>query len=251
MLARFFLCPIFLILACFFSLSGCDGKKSPGYQIGIDPMWYPVDFGNLNNNVLGFSTEMLKTISRYEHIDFSVLYTNWDSLLQGLSAEKYEGALSSLHPYSFNLNVYDFSDSYLPLGPVLVVPTSSSYTSLSEIHKKPVAALAQSSSILLLDTYPDIFIYSSNSVPEVINQLQSGQVVGALLPFLTAKAYTQGSFQSQLKIVTAPLNDEGLRLITLKNKNPLLIKKFNKGLEKMKKDGNYDLLLTDWKLPVL
>jgi ABC-type amino acid transport substrate-binding protein len=34
----------------------------------------------------------------------------------------------------------------------------------------------------------------------------------------------------------------------MKNQNGALIKKFNKGLEKLRKNGTYDFLLSEWQL---
>lgn len=248
MLSRFFLSYFLFLFSCILCLTSCGDKKNDVYEIALDPLWYPLDFQDKDNNVLGFSTELLRIISKEEQILFSLLYGNWDSLLPGLNSNNYQAVLSSLYPYNFNLQQYDFSNLYLPTGPVLVLPVQSPYHSLKEIQGKQIAALSNSSSILILESNPKITISACDSVGDIINQLQSGQVVGALLPLLTARSYTTGAFQSQFTIASPPLNNEGLRLITKKSKNPLLIKKFNKGLDKMKKDGRYDALLADWKL---
>jgi polar amino acid transport system substrate-binding protein len=101
---------------------------------------------------------------------------------------------------------------------------------------------------LLLESNPGIFISPCESIAEVIDLLQSGGAQGALLPLLTAQAYTEGSLRNTFMIVSPPLNDEGIRLITLKDENPKLIKDFNKGLEKLRKTGFYDQNLSKWNL---
>jgi len=248
MLRRFF---ALLLSISILLLIGC-GKNTPpkpsAYQIGLDPSWYPINLTGKDNNILGFSTELMKTICAEENTTFSMIYTAWDSLLDGLAAGKYQGALSSLYPYNFNLQKFDFSDVYLPLGPVLLAAAGSPYHSLDDLQGKPVAVLSGSPSVLLLESKPQIFITPCNSVAEVINLLQSGQVTGALLPVVVAESYTGGSLQNKFVIVSPPLTDEGLRLLTMKNKNGALIKKFNKGLAKMKKTGTYNALLSEWKL---
>lgn len=247
MLTRFFL-SCFLLFGCILCLTSCGKKKNDVYEIALDPLWYPLNFQDKDNNVLGFSTELLRILSKEEKIFFSLLYGNWDSLLSGLNSNNYQAVLTSLYPYNFNLQQYDFSNLYLPTGPVLVLPIHSPYHSLKEIQGKQIAALSNSSSILLLESHPKILISACDSIGDIINQLQSGQVVGALLPHLIARSYTTGAFQSQFIIASLPLNNEGLRLVTKKNKNPLLIKRFNQGLDKLKKDGRYEALLVDWKL---
>lgn len=250
MLTRFFFFSFLLLSSCILLLSSCGESKNDVYEIAIDPLWGLSDFKEKDNNVLGFSTELLRIISRDEKMSFSILYTNWDSLFSGLDANNYQAVLSSLHPYNFNLQKYDFSQLYLPTGPVLVLPISSPYHSLQEIQGKQIAVLENSPAVLLLESYPNILISTSSSIAEVINKLQSGQVAGALLPLLIARSYTRGAFKAQFTIGSSPLNDDGLRLITRKNQKPLLIKKFNKALEKIKNDGRYEQLLRDWELNV-
>jgi polar amino acid transport system substrate-binding protein len=222
----------FLLLLCTL-LCGCGKKEQMKHEIAMDPSWYPLNFQNKNNNIVGFSTELLRSISSEEFTTFSVLYTNWDSLQEGLISQQYGGILSSIYPYNFNQKKYSFSETYLPTGPVLILD-------------KPIAALTGSSSITLLETYPKIIISFCNSIGDLVNQLQSGQVIGALLPWPVAQSFMQGSFQKQFMLASGPLNDEGLRLITLKGQDSSLIRRFNHGLEKLKKNGRYDQLLIDW-----
>lgn len=244
MLRLFFFFPLFLVLC----LTGCKEKSIGPYEIAFDPLWYPLDFMQKDNNVIGFSTEILTKIAKEENLELSIFSTNWDSLIPGLQSGKYEAMLSSLHPYGFNLQLYDFSDIYLPIGLVLVLPTNSPYQSLSEITDKEIAVLAGTSGILILEPYPNILAHSYNTISEIINDLLAGQISGALIPLLSAQTYTQGSFQSELKISSPPLGNEGLRLVTLKGKSPQLIKRFDRGLKKIQKNGEYSQLLSEWRL---
>lgn len=243
MLLRYLALPILLCSLC---LTGCGKKESITHQIAVDPSWYPLYFQDKNNNVVGFSTELLRNISKEEFTTFSILYTNWDSLLEGLNNKQYGGILTSLYPYNFNQKNYSFSDLYLPTGPVLILPISSPYQELSDIQGKQVAAITGSSSVTLLETYPKIIISFCDSIGQVVNQLQSGQVVAALLPWPIAQSLMQGTFQKNFMLGSQPLNQEGLRLVTLKNYDPSLIKHFNKGLQKLQKSGLYTQLLIEW-----
>jgi polar amino acid transport system substrate-binding protein len=237
---------IFFAIFLLFCLTGCEEKKIGPYEIAFDPIWYPLNFTQKENAISGFSTELLTAISKEERLILSLLSTNWDSLFFGLQNKQYQAVLSSLQPYNFNTNTYDFSECYLPLGPVLVLPANSPYASLSDIQGKEIGALTKSASILILESYPEILIQTYDTIPDIFNALLSGQISGALVPILSAQSYTQGSFQSELKIASSPLNEEGLRLITLKGQAPELIKRFNKGLEKIQKQGQYKPLLEHW-----
>ena len=248
MLPRPFLRLSLLFSLCALCLIGC-GKHSNGrYKVAVDPLWYPLDFKLKENNVMGFSSELLSKIAKEESLNLSIENTNWDTLFQGLKLNSYQAVLSSLYPYNFNLSLYDFSELYLPLGPVLLLPSSVKYKSLKEMEGTEIGALVGSSSVLILEAYPDILIKTYDEASTLVNDLLLGRIQGGLLPVLVAGSFTEGSFTGEIRIASKPLNDEGLRLLTLKDKAPKLISHFNAGLNTLKKNGEYKKLLSNWRL---
>lgn len=242
---------IFLQIASCLCFIGCIGSCSTppkkGYAIAADPLWYPLDLMGRENNILGFSTDILKAISSKESIRFSLQNTNWDTLFEGLKQKKYEGVLSSLYPYQFNQSLYNFSEPYLKTGPVLVVAAGSSIASLADMQGKEIGLLSGSSSVLIVETHPSILVHLYASIPAMLNDLIEGSIDAALVPILSAQAYQQDLYKSRIEITTPPLNDEGLRLVTLKGQTAL-IESFNEGLTKIKKEGSYQALEKKWSL---
>lgn len=232
-----------LLLFC-----SCGGSSKQRYEIALDPLWYPLELMGRENNVFGFSNDLLKAISKEKHIEFSLLSTNWDTLIEGLNQKKYQGVLSSLYPYNFNQQHYQFSETYLQTGPVLLLPSQSSYTSLSEMATKEVGVISGSPYVLIAEKNPGIIIRLYDTIPHMLNDLTAGHLDGAVIPLLEAEAFVQDLYHGQLKIATGPLNDEGLRLICLKNQDPALIQEFNEGLTQLKADGTYQRILEKWSL---
>lgn len=239
----------FLILILLALLS-CNKNSSRARHVGVDASWFPLEFSNRNNNVTAFSTELLTEIGRIEKISFVKLTVNWSDLMEGLQKDKYEAILSSMTPYIFNQSSFDFSDLYLPLGPALVVPMQSQIKSLDDLDGKEIAVISGSSSVLVLEKIQGVLIRYYDAIPKALNDILVGTVDGAMVDILSAVAYCRDLYQDELKIVTGPLNDEGLRLITKHNGASDLVKGFNAGLAKMKKDGSYAKLLDKWSLQV-
>jgi ABC-type amino acid transport substrate-binding protein len=239
---------LFLILILV-TLLGC-GKNlnGVGRRVGVDSYWFPLDFGSRDNNVTAFSTELLTEIGRVEKIPFVKVSVNSSDLMEGLQKDKYEAILSSMPPYIFNKALFDFSEIYLPLGPVLVVPVRSKINSLEDLNGKEIAVISGSTSALILEKSQGVLIRYYDSIPKALNDILTDTVDGAMVDILSAVAYCRDLYQGELKISTGPLNDEGLRLITKHNAAPDLIKGFNDGLAKMKKDGSYFKLLDKWGL---
>ncbi len=239
-----------LLICSLILLVGCGGNsKSKQYLVGIDASWHSVDLEGKENNVTAFSTDLLQEIGRVQKIFFSkVTVSSWDNLIPGLKNKHYDAILSSITPYNFNLDTYDFSNVYLPTGPVLIVSTLSSITSLDELKGKEIAVQPGLSGINILEKYPGILIRNYQSVPTALNDILDETVDGALVDSLLAYSYVQELYKGQLKIVTPPLNDAGLRFIMLHGAEKNGIKEFDAGLEKLKKSGVYDQLLKKWSL---
>ncbi len=237
-----------LLLLVLLVLVGCGGSSNGGRRVGVDASWYPLQFGTRDNSVTAFSTELMTMIGGVEKIPFVKVNVNWDDLMEGLQKDRYEAILTSMPPYIFNEKLFDFSDIYLPLGPVLVVAANSKINSIDNLSGKEIAVISGSTSALILEKSTGVLIRYYDSIPIALNDILAQTVDGAMVDVLTAVAYCRDLFQGQLKIVTPPLNEEGLRLVTKHNAAPDLIKGFNAGLQKMKKDGSYDKLLEKWGL---
>lgn len=237
-----------LLILSLLTLFGCGRSSSSARRIGVDPTWYPLEFGVRNNNVTAFSTELLADIGNIEKISFEKVSVNWNNLMEGLQKGEYEAILSSKTPQIFNSSLFDFSDIYLPLGPVLVVPVQSKINSLDQLNGKKIAVISGSNTALILEKSEGVLIEYYNSIPRALNDILINTIDGALIDILTATAFCSDLYQGELKIATPPLNDEGLRLIAKHQDSSDLIKRFNKGLVRMKKDGSYTKLLDKWGL---
>lgn len=238
--------PFFLL--CFaLLLFGCGKPSLRGsYRVGMDPTWYPLSIGDRNQRLTAFSTELLTEIGEVEHIGFTKVSVNWDDLISGLQKGKYEAVLSSMPPYLFNQKFFQFSDVYLPLGPVLVVPINSPFHTLEALSGRQIAVISGSGNDLLLEKIPGVLIREYDSVPKALNDIVTEVVDGALIDRLTAIAYCQDLYQEQLKVSTPSLTDEGLRFITLTGRPSHMVEDFNKGLKKIKSNQKYSQLLKKW-----
>jgi polar amino acid transport system substrate-binding protein len=239
---------ILSFLALLFSLFSCSSSTNGGRKVGVDANWYPLSFDNRTHNVTAFSTELLGQIGKAEKIPFVKVTVNWDNLMDGLKNDEYEAILTSMPPYIFNEKLFDFSAIYLPLGPVLVVPAGSMITGLNHLNGKEIAVISGSTSALILQESAGVLIREYDSIPNALNAVVEGTVDGAMIDVLSAVAYCNDLYQGKLKVATEPLNDEGLRLVTKHGAAPDLIRGFNEGLAKLRKNGTYDALLKKWNL---
>ncbi len=222
--------------------------KSPAYKVALDPTWESLNLPERATSLRAFSIELMEEIGKIENMTIAVYDKSWSDLTIGLEHKDYNGILSNKEPYVFHEKTYDFSDSYLSLGPVLVVPVKATANSLDALKGQEIAVIKGSPGVLILEKYPGILQREYESNAQALNAVATGVVNGAVIDTLNAYSYCNNLYKGQLKIATPPLNQEGLRLITLHGNSSHLIETFNKGLKTLKKNGTYTRLTQKWNL---
>jgi polar amino acid transport system substrate-binding protein len=224
----------------------CCGDKNHPQRVALNPSWYPLDLEDRNAQLVGFSTEILQKISK--KIPLAKVTINGHYLLEDLLQGKYEAVLSSFPPYNFNKDRFDFSESYLLLGPVLVVNKSSHISSIKQLKNTSVGVLSNTHASLV-KLVPNVFIHQYTSKAQALEDVTSGVLDAALIDILSAYAYCKDLYRDKLKVGSPPLTNEALRLITAHGKNHSLIKAFNQEIHHLKQSGEYQKMLDKWSLP--
>lgn len=190
----------------------------------------------------------MSEVSEHSKQPIALKQVNWDTLFEGLQNKQYQAVLSGMPPYNFNETTYTFSPVFLKTGPVLVVPTNSSRKSIADFNEREIGIISDSKNITLLEKNPHTIIRTYDSIPKMLDDVSTGIIEGAIVGVLPAEAYCNDLYQGKLKIVTAPLTEDGLRLISLKDNEKMLMQVFDKTIQDMQKDGSYAKLMQKWGL---
>ncbi|MFZ0565444.1 MAG: transporter substrate-binding domain-containing protein [Chlamydiales bacterium] len=235
-----------------FAFWGCGSKsasKPSGYLIGRDTSWFPLQFGEQAIAINGFTNKLVQEIGKKEEITMNIVDIDWLQLFYSLDEEEVEGIFTSIPPTVESQAVYSFSEPFLLLGPVLVVPIESKASSLEDLSGKIVGVNQFDDSVLVVQKYPSIVIELYQNIPMALEALSQGAYDGLLIPNLDAHTLVPHLYRNQLKIVTLPLNNKALRLITLKDEHKKLIESFNKGLKELFESSQYKETLEQFGLP--
>lgn len=233
---------------CLLMLTSCGKSSSSRYRIGVDPSWFPLELQGKEANVFAFTNELLTEIAKLENIKIERVDMSWDNLILGLKDETYDAMLSSMQPYVFNLEKYQFSNIYLPSGPVIIMRKQDRFSSMKSLTGQEVAVNKPSDETLLLTKNPKMIIRYYTMIPNALNEVVLGDLDATLVGVIPAISYVHDLYRNELKIVTPPLSNEGLRMIALKDQNKDLIEKFNRGLKKMKSNSTYEELAKKWNV---
>lgn len=236
------------------SCSQEEFKRKRFYTIGRDNTWYPFHLGSKERNLIGFTNDLMFAIGKESKLNWTWIETNPSTLEEGLDYERYDAIISTMRPNFMNVDQYIFSDLFFQLGLVLVVPQNSTASSLKDLQGKTIGISYSSYSIFknIREGGPhlyDIQLITYDKINQAVESLEKGQLDGIITHVISAYALTRSLNQENLKVVTAPLTDEGLRLVGLRNEeSKILIKDFDQALKKIKENGKYSQLITKWDL---
>jgi polar amino acid transport system substrate-binding protein len=248
---------LIIVLLAWGLMRSCTQEEAPNkqfYTIGRDNTWYPFHLRGKEWNLIAFTNDLMAAIAKETKLNWKWVETSPTTLLEGLDDQQYDAIISSMQPNFINRKQYLFSELIFKLGLVLVVQKNSSVTSLKDLQGKTLG-ISNSSYPIFQDireggphTY-DIRLKTYDNINQALDSLENGQLDGIITHTIQAYAITTGFNKNIFKVVTAPITDEGLRLITLKNKDSeALIKNFDQALNKLKENGVYAQLIDKWDL---
>lgn len=241
---------LLLLLLIIRTCTGGAILKNTTYHIARSSNWNPIQLSGKEDNLIAFINELITSIAQSEHLKVDIVTYRTGDLLAMLKNDEYDAVIMTITIDPFLKERYAVSDSIFYAGPVLVVPTTSSVKSLEELKGKPIGISKDSPlSFRLMSSHPDMLLISYDDNLTALNDLESQSLAGVILEAQLAYTYTQSLYKGKLKVVTAPLFDLGIRLITRKEpRGEAFIEYFNKELERLKKNGDYSRLLHKWEL---
>lgn len=230
------------VLILFFVLATSCFADPPLYRIGRDPVWSPLDLGSDTYNVTAFTDALMREVGKIENVQVQMIDTSSVVLFSDLCRGNFDAVITTAAPN----DRFDFSSPLILLGPVLVVREDSDIKSLSDLKNKKVGVNAYDNSEAIASQVSSILIQLYDNMPIALDDLAKGRLEGVLIATMQAHALIPHQYAGQLRIATPPLNDDGIRLVTLKKKGKPLVTLFNRGVKKVKKKGLYKYLRLEY-----
>lgn len=221
--------------------------------VSFPPMEY---FANDNKTVLGFDADLGAALGQVLGVKFQFQNTNFDGIIGGLDAGRYDLSLTSMIDKKSRQTTVDFVD-YLNSGvtfmvkkgnpkhltdklalcgqSVAVEKSSTGDLSADDISKECTAAGKQA---VNKEPFPD--------QASAVQALQSGRADAVLALDLTL-AYNVKQDPSSFAVAAKPFGTLPVG-IPVPKKNPQLRDAVQGALKKLQADGTYDRLLAKWNL---
>ncbi|MBT2737414.1 transporter substrate-binding domain-containing protein [Bacillus sp. ISL-7] len=245
---------LFLILTIF--IAACGSKETEGdkenndkvYKVGVDTTYPPFEFKE-GDQYKGIDIDLINAIAKNQGFKIELSPMDFGGIIPAMQANQLDVAIAGMSITDERKKIVDFSTPYFDAGLTVIVKNdNSNIKSADDLKGKTVAVkkgttgakYAQDNAAKL-----GIKVVQFNDSPAMFQEVANGNA-DALIEDYPVISYAIAQKDLGLKIVGDRLNGDQYGIAVLKGQNQDLLKKINKGIEELKKDGTYDKIVKSY-----
>ena len=218
-------------------------KSHPIIRIGTDDRWEPYVIKKEDNTLEGFDVELTNYINAQTGTNIQIVTGPWSEMVEQAKEHKIDGLTTSSTVKGREV-FFNFSDPYVALYPVFVVPGDSKtkIDGIDHFAGKSVAILKGNQFYLnLLGNYPEVNIIESESEMEAIKLTIEGKAAAAIVATTSYNNYHK-IFTTNIKVgyvaTQHPLN----LVYSVRKDWPELTSIINKGLASLSLEAKNQMI---------
>ena len=239
--------------AAMLMLAGCNNSSAPAdsaeadaadaplnIKIATESSYKPFSCTDADGNLIGYEIELVDALCAQMKAECEVISQDWDGLIPGLNAQKFDAAIAGMSITPERKEVVDFSDPYFHSGIILIGKKGDDLT-IDSLKGQPIASQRSTvASQYLQDEHSDADIKLYDTQDNAYLDLTSGRVRGMMSDKVTGIDWlkTEAGQNYEVKGNEISSNDDAMG-IAFRKGDPL-VAKFNKALSELKANGTYD-----------
>ena len=235
-----------LLLSCFAvaALGAATANAQEVLRVGTDATFPPMEFVE-NDKRTGFDIELVEAIGKVMNKRIEWVDIDFKGLIPGLTAKRFDMAVSAIYITDDRKKVVDFSDSYYAGGLVAMVKDgNTAIKTLDNLNGKKVAVQVGTKSVGFLGTnYPQVQLVEVEKNQEMFNLVDIGRADAAVTGKPAAFQYVRT--RGGLRVLEQQLTTEEYGM-ALRKDTPELTRAVNAALAKLKADGSYAQIVKKW-----
>ncbi|MDA3797602.1 MAG: ABC transporter substrate-binding protein/permease [Kiritimatiellae bacterium] len=228
----------FLSLTTSFTEKIYAQDRQPSMRVALTGKYPPFSYYDKDGELAGFDVDISREIGKYLNRDVEIIAAEWDGILAGLLANKYDAIIGSMAITPERAKAVNFSLPYYQSGAQLFVhrDNPSKIYGINECNDKKIAAvLGETYQRYLDEKYPNIDVVTLKSSVEIFELLEAKRIQGFVSDRLV------GSWQ--IKSADRPFVPVGPMLyaediaIPVRKQDKKLLEQINNALMQMRSDG--------------
>ncbi|WP_375608544.1 MULTISPECIES: transporter substrate-binding domain-containing protein [unclassified Bartonella] len=233
-----------IISATLFTLSA----NSQTLKIASDASYPPFSYIDSNNKLQGFDIDIAYALCKKMNIECTIVVQDFEGMIPGLIAKKYDAIISSLSPTKERLQKIDFTDPYYNTVLAVIVSKNSGIKEISTQSFKGKNLGVQSNTTQASyseDHYAsgEVNIKLYPTAIEVTRDLLSHRLDIIIFDKLKALNWLENEGKDCCELLGTLEETKFPIAIALRQNNTDLKNKFNKAIEEIRADGTYDEIM--------
>jgi polar amino acid transport system substrate-binding protein len=214
-------------------------EKARTVVVATDATWPPMEMIDMEKNIAGFDIDFMRAVSK--EAGFAVVFKNtaWDGIFGGLQTGKYDAIISSVTITEERKKQYDFSEPYIQIGQVLVIPKApKGIKSLSDMKGRKIGAQIGTTGAFEVKKAGGVQAKTYDEIGLAFEDLAAGRIDGVVCDEPTAANYAlkRSEYREKLQIAGEPFTRESYGIVVKKGDKELL-DLLNKGIRAVKAKG--------------
>lgn len=213
-------------------------KSAGKIRIGMEGTFRPWGYHAGSGELVGMEKEIGDLIAKDLGVSAEYIETQWDSLIAGVDADRYDIVINNVGPTEERQQKYDFSLTYVASEGKVAVKKDSPLKKVSDI-KGHTAASSETSNFRTLLEAEGANIVTVTGFDEAIEQVLAGRVDCCGNDAVTFKAYDQEHPGADYRLLEGTLGDASESAILMKKGQEALKAAIDDSLKKHMENGDF------------
>ncbi len=205
-----------------------------------DATWPPMQMVDKNKNIVGFEIDLFNAIAKEAGFIAEYKNTAWDGIFAAMKGDKYPNAcaLSSITITKERKKTYDFSDPYIAVNQVLIVPKALNVKTINDMKGKKIGAQISTTGAMEAKKIKGIATKTYDEIGLAFADMAAGRIDGVICDTPVARDYAlhKVEYKDKFKIGLEIPTKEQLGVMVRKGDKKML-DLINKGLKAVKAKG--------------
>ncbi|MGG5252193.1 transporter substrate-binding domain-containing protein [Neobacillus sp. SM06] len=225
--------------------AGNKGGTEKVYKVGVDTTYPPFEF-KVGDEYKGIDIDLINAIAKNQKFKIQLVPMDFGGIIPAMQANQLDVAIAGMSITDERKKIVDFSQPYFDAGLTVVVKKdNTTIKSVNDLKGKKVAVKKGTTGAKYATDNAaklGINVVQFNDSPAMFQEVANGNA-DALIEDYPVISYAIAQKDLGLKIVGDRLNGDKYGIAVLKGQNQDLLKKIDKGLDELKKDGTYDKII--------
>ncbi|MBP1580777.1 MAG: transporter substrate-binding domain-containing protein [Oscillospiraceae bacterium] len=206
--------------------------------VAMEGTWAPWTYHDENDQLVGYDTEVATLIAEKLGVKATFVEGEWDGLLAGLDAGRYDIMVNGVDITEDRLEKYDFSTPYAYNKTAVIVKSDNTeITSMEDLDGKQTANTISSTYAEVAESY-GATVTGVDDLNQTIELLLSGRIDATLNAEVTYYDYMKAHPDAEIKIATLDKDATQVAIPMRKGEESAnLLKAINEALAELEAEG--------------